>query len=144
MSATRLTLDELNQQSLARTDATGNPPFARRYMWSIVVAGWVTILFSAYQLPSSRLDLRFLVVALMVAISAQATVRIPRVSGRITLGDTFVFLTLLLYGGEAAVLMSALEGVCSTLKISRKPRTIMLNAAVLAFSTFLTATVLRL
>lgn len=144
MYATRLTLDELNQPSTARTDTTGNPPFARRYMWSIVVAGWVTILFSAYQLPLSRLDLRFLIVALMVAISAQATVRIPRVSGRITLGDTFVFLTLFLYGGEAAVLMSALEGVCSTLKISRKPRTILLNAAVLAFSTFLTATVLRL
>src|SRR5262249_12307980 len=67
----------------------------------------------------------------------------PRVSGRVTLGDTFVFLTILLYGGEAAVLMSALEGGCATLPISRKPRTILLNAAVLAISTSLTATVLR-
>lgn len=143
MYATQLALDELNQNSTAE-ETTGNPRFATRYMWSMVVVGWVMILFSARQLPLSRLDLRFVIVAVMVAISAQAAVRIPRVSGRITLGDTFLFLTILLYGGEAAVLMAALEGVCSTLKISRKPRTILLNAAVLAISTFFTATVLRL
>jgi len=112
-------------------------------MWSVVVAGWLMILFSASRLPWRQFDLRFLVLAVMVAISSQAAVRIPRVSGRVTLGDTFVFLTILLCGGEAAVLMSALEGVCATLQISRKPRTVLLNAAVLAISTFLTATVLR-
>jgi signal transduction histidine kinase/CheY-like chemotaxis protein len=79
----------------------------------------------------------------MVAISLQAAVRIPRVTGRVTLGDTFLFLTILLYGGEAAVILSALEGVFATLQISRKPRTVLLNAAVLAISTFLTATILR-
>jgi signal transduction histidine kinase/ActR/RegA family two-component response regulator len=79
----------------------------------------------------------------MVAISSQAAVRIPRVSGRVTLGDTFLFLTILLYGGEAAVLMSAVEGVCATLQISRKPRTILLNAAVLAISTYFTATLVH-
>jgi signal transduction histidine kinase/ActR/RegA family two-component response regulator len=112
-------------------------------MWSVVVAGWLMILLSASRLPWRQFDLRFLVLAGMVFISSQAAVRIPRVSGRVTLGDTFLFLTILLYGGEAAVLMSALEGVCSTLQISRKPRTVLLNAAVLAMSTFFTATVLR-
>ncbi|HJZ80078.1 MAG TPA: ATP-binding protein [Pyrinomonadaceae bacterium] len=142
MYATRLALDELNQDSFSRIEET-NPQFARGYMWSVVVAGWAMIVFSASRLPWSHLDLRFVALAVMVAISSQAAVRIPRVSGRVTLGDTFLFLTILLYGGEAAVLMSALEGVCATLQISRKPRTILLNSAVLAISTFLTATVLR-
>jgi signal transduction histidine kinase/CheY-like chemotaxis protein len=142
MYATRLTLDEVNQDSFSRIDKT-HPQFARIYMWSVVAAGWAMILFSAGRLPWRHFDLRFLVLAIMVAVSSQAAVRIPRVSGRVTLGDTFLFLTILLYGGEAAVLMSALEGVCATLQISRKPRTILLNAAVLAISTFVTATVLR-
>src|SRR5215510_11282495 len=142
MHANRLTLDELNQDSFSRIEAKG-PQFVRRYMWSLVVAGWVIILFAASRVPWSQLDFRFLVLAVMVAISSQAAVRIPRVSGRVTLGDTFFFLTILLYGGEAAVLMAALEGVCATLQISRKPRTILLNAAVLAISTSLTAAVLR-
>jgi signal transduction histidine kinase/ActR/RegA family two-component response regulator len=65
------------------------------------------------------------------------------VSGRITVSDTLIFLTLLLYGGAAAVLLSALEGIYASLRISRKPVTILFNAAVLALSTFLTAAALR-
>src|SRR5215468_5717739 len=128
----------------AGTKTMDNNRFAERYMWSIVVLGSAVILYSLSQVPFRQLDLRFLVLAVMVIISAQIAVRIPRVSGRITVADTFIFLTLLLYGGAAAVLMSALEGVCTTLQISKRPRTILLNAAVLATSTFTTATVLLL
>jgi signal transduction histidine kinase/ActR/RegA family two-component response regulator len=64
------------------------------------------------------------------------------VSGRITVADTFVFLTMLLYGGPAAILVSALEGIAATLIISKKPRTILFNAAILATSTFFTASAL--
>jgi signal transduction histidine kinase len=113
-------------------------------MWSIVVFGSVITLLSISQLPFEQLDLRFLLLALLVATSSLVAVPIPRVSGRITVADTFIFLTMLLYGGAAAVVMSALEGVSSTLLISKKPRTILLNSAVLATSTFLTATVVRL
>ena len=117
--------------------------FARLYMWSIVGCGSVITLISIHQLQFVQLDLRFIVLALLVVISSLVTVRIPRVSGRITIADTFIFLTMLLFGGPAAVLMSALEGVSTTLLISTKPRTILLNAAVLASSTFVTAVVLH-
>jgi signal transduction histidine kinase/CheY-like chemotaxis protein len=118
--------------------------FARQYMWSIVVVGSAITLWSIYRLPFGRLDFGFVVLVAMVVISSQIAVRIPRVSGRITVSDTFIFLTMLLYGGYAAVLMSALEGVCTSLLISKKPRTILLNSAVLAMSTFATSIVLRL
>jgi signal transduction histidine kinase len=117
--------------------------FARLYMWSIVGCGSVITLISIYRLQFVELDLRFVVLALLVVISSLVTVRIPRVSGRITIADTFIFLTMLLFGGPAAVLMSVLEGVSTTLLISRKPRTILLNASVLATSTFFTAAVLN-
>ena len=51
---------------------------------------------------------------------------------------------MLLYGGAAAILVSALEGVAATLIISKRPRTILFNSAILATSTFFTATVLNL
>src|SRR6266446_2427342 len=118
--------------------------FAKMYMWSVVGFGSVITLLSINELRFVPLDLRFVVLAVLVVISSLVAVRIPRVSGRITVADTFIFLTMLLYGGPAAVVMSALEGVCSTLLISKKPRTILLNSAVLAISTFITASVLRL
>jgi len=116
--------------------------FAQLYMWALVTAGAVIVLVSLYQFPFRELDLRFFFLCLMVSASSVIAVRIPRVSGRITVADTFVFLTMLLYGGAAAILVSALEGVCATLIISKKPRTILFNSAILATSTFFTAAIL--
>jgi signal transduction histidine kinase/ActR/RegA family two-component response regulator len=112
-------------------------------MWAVVALGMGATLYSAGTLPLARLDVRFLLLGVLVCISSHVAVRIPRVSGRITVSDTLIFLTLLLYGGAAAVLLSALEGVYASLRISRKPVTILFNAAVLALSTFLTASALR-
>jgi signal transduction histidine kinase/CheY-like chemotaxis protein len=112
-------------------------------MWCVVALGTGALLFSALTLPVARLDVRFLLLGLLVCVSSHVAVRIPRVSGRITVSDTLIFLTLLLYGGSAAVMLSALEGVYASFRISRKPLTILFNSAVLALSTFLTASALR-
>jgi signal transduction histidine kinase len=113
-------------------------------MWAVVALGACAVLVSAGRLPpTTKLDVRFLLLALLVCVSSHVAVRIPRVSGRITVSDTLIFLTLLLYGGAAAVMLSALEGVYASLRISRKPLTILFNSAVLALSTFLTAAALR-
>ena len=116
--------------------------FGQVYMWSLVCAGAAIILVSVYELPFQELDARFIFLCLMVASSSLIAIKIPRVSGRITVADTFVFLTMLEYGGAAAILVSALEGVCATLIISKRPRTILFNAAILATSTFFTTAAL--
>ncbi len=120
------------------------PQFAQFYMWSLVIAGAAIALVSIYVLPFHRLDAQFVFLCMMVAASAVIAIPIPRVSGRITVADTFVFLTMLLYGGAAAILVSALEGIAATLTISKRPRTILFNSAILATSTFFTSTVLNL
>ena len=120
------------------------PQFAQMYMWSLVVAGAAIVVISLYEFPYHLLDMRFSVLCLLVIASSTIAIKIPRVSGRITVADTFVFLTMLLYGGPAAVLVSALEGVCTTLIISKRPRTILFNAAILSTSTFFTTAILYL
>src|SRR5215510_7999751 len=116
--------------------------FGQVYMWSLVIAGAAIVLGAIYQLPFNRLDTRFIFLCLMVMASSLIAIKIPRVSGRITVADTFVFLTLLLYGGAAAIVVSALEGITATLIISKRPRTILFNSAILATTTFFTVAVL--
>jgi len=116
--------------------------FGQVYMWSLVIAGAAIVLGSLYALPVRQLDASFLFLCLMVMASSLIAIPIPRVSGRITVADTFVFLTLLLYGGAAAIVVSALEGIAATLIISKRPRTILFNSAILATSTFFTVAVL--
>src|ERR1044071_3155519 len=118
------------------------PHFGQVYVWSLMMMGVAITLVSIYQLPFDKLDARFFFLCLMVIASSMIAIRIPHVSGRITVADTFVFLTLLLYGGAAAIVVSALEGVAATLIISKRPRTILFNSAILATSSFFTVAVL--
>jgi signal transduction histidine kinase/CheY-like chemotaxis protein len=118
--------------------------FAQVYMWSVVATGATIIFASFYQFPYQVADMRFALLCTLVAASSLVAIRIPRVSGRITVADTFVFLTMLMFGGAAAVLVSALEGVCATLVISKRPRTILFNTAILSTSAVLTAGVVFL
>jgi signal transduction histidine kinase/CheY-like chemotaxis protein len=118
--------------------------FVKPFMWSVIMAGAAVCLFSAYHLPVAQLDVLFLLLALStVAVTSGIAVQMPGVNGRITLSETFIFLTMLLYGGEAAILLAAADGIRSSLLISRKPLTISYNAALLAVSTFLTVWALR-
>jgi signal transduction histidine kinase/ActR/RegA family two-component response regulator len=128
--------------SAAEVDVN-RPQFGQVYMWSLVIAGATIALVSLYLFPYRKLDVPFVFLCLMVIASSLIAIPIPRVSGRITVADTFVFLTMLLYGGAAAILVSALEGVAATLIISKRPRTILFNSAILATSTFFTASVLH-
>ncbi|HJP95484.1 MAG TPA: ATP-binding protein [Pyrinomonadaceae bacterium] len=112
-------------------------------MSSLISAGAAIVLISLYYLRLPDLDERFLILCLMTTASSLVAIKIPRVTGRITVADTFVFLTMLLYGGPAAILVSALEGVAATLIISKRPRTVLFNSAILATSTFFTAAVLQ-
>lgn len=116
------------------------PRFGQLYMWSLVTAGAAIILVSIYDFPFPELDARFLILCFMAMVSSLVAIKIPRVSGRITVADTFVFLTMLLYGGPPAILVSALEGIAVTwIIISKRPRTVLLNSAILATSTFFTS-----
>lgn len=122
-----------------------NGLFAKSYLWLVVAVGTVLFLYSAHQLPVAQLDARLLLLAVMlVALSSFAAIRIPRINAQITVSDIFIFMTMLLFGGEAAVLMAALEGVSSAGRLSRKASTILFNAGVMACATFLTVLTLRL
>jgi signal transduction histidine kinase/ActR/RegA family two-component response regulator len=118
---------------------------AQPYIWSIVVTGAAACLYAAYHLPVARLDLRFALLALItITITSRISIQIPRLTAHITVSDTLVFLIMLLYGGDAAILIAATEGLCSTSRISKKPRTLLFNTAQIACATFLTMQALRL
>ena len=113
------------------------------YMLLVIGAAVAAVIYSAIRLPQDRLDLRFLGLALLtIVVSSRLTVRIPRITGHISVSDTFFFLTMLVYGGEAAVLLAAAEALCSSLRFSHKsihikPVTIAFNSAMMACSTFI-------
>jgi diguanylate cyclase (GGDEF)-like protein len=114
-------------------------------MWTIIALGAGVGLFSVQQLDTVQIDLPFLVLAIStVTIASRMVVRLPRINGQITVSDTFIFLTTLVYGGEAGVLLAAAEGICSSIGVSKKAFTFAFNAAAMACSTFLSVWVVQL
>jgi diguanylate cyclase (GGDEF)-like protein/PAS domain S-box-containing protein len=78
-----------------------------------------------------------------ILIGSRITIRVPKAKGRISVSDTFVFLTLLLFGAEAAVLLSSVEAFVSSIHFSKSYLVRSFNAAVMALSTYATALTLR-
>jgi signal transduction histidine kinase/CheY-like chemotaxis protein len=114
------------------------------FIRTMIVLGVAAYMISLWFMPLARLDARFVILALLtLGVGSRFSIRIPRVSAHISVSDSFIFLTLLLFGGEAAVVVAALDGFFTSLRFSRKPQTLLFNAAVVAFSTFATAEVLR-
>jgi diguanylate cyclase (GGDEF)-like protein/PAS domain S-box-containing protein len=115
------------------------------YLWLVVAAGLSVVGYTAWHLPLDRLDVRFLLLALAtICIGSRLSIKIPRVKAHISVSDTFIFLTLLMFGGEAAILLATVEALCSSVRISTRTQLHLFNASVMACSTFLTVWALRL
>lgn len=113
-------------------------------MWLVVAVGATISVYSALTIPPATIDGYFLLLTLVTAvIGSRIAIRIPQTNVNITVDDTFVFIALLLYGGEAAVMIGALAGICSALRISRKVRTVAFGSAALACAVYTTAAVLK-
>jgi diguanylate cyclase (GGDEF)-like protein len=111
------------------------------YRKLLFAVGAATLVFCAYELPLARLDFGFILLSLItVVVSSRVSVPIPRVNATVTVSDTFIFLTLLLYGTEAAVVLAAVEGVCAGARVSRRPLSILCNSGALVCATFIAGT----
>ncbi len=122
----------------------GRKKFSKPFIWLTSAVGALVCAASVHSLPWGILDLRFgLLAAVTVIISSRISIQIPRINTNTTVADTFIFMTMLLYGGEAAVLVAAAEGLSSGLRISKTPRIISFAFAATAISTFITTLVVE-
>lgn len=118
--------------------------FFKPFLVLVVAAGAAALIFSLTRTSLQQLDWRFLLLLIaMAAVASRLSIPIPHVKGEVTVGDTLIFLTMLLYDGEAAVLMAAMDGLSSSLYVSKKPRVWLFNSAQMSASTLLTVWTLR-
>lgn len=105
-------------------------------MMAVISIGMITAVLALVRLPFEKFDVPlFLLAAFTLLIGSRATIQIPRFKSHIAVSDTFIFLTLLLYGGEYAVLLAAFEAFCSSWRFCNKKLTVFFNAATMAIST---------
>ena len=115
------------------------------YMWVTAGAGGLIYFVAAHRMDFRKIDLQLAVLAaITIFLSSRISIKIPQFRSQISVSDTFIFLTLMLYGCEAAILMAASEALLSSFRFSRKPVTILFNWGCAAWSACVTSYALQL
>lgn len=117
---------------------------ADRFMAAVILAGLACVAIAILNIDSSRVDIYLALLAVFtVVVGPRATVQIPRFKSHISVSDTFIFLVLLLYGGEFAAILAAIEAAVSSWRFCNRKLTVFFNAATMAVSISLVVVVLK-
>src|SRR5438105_3045106 len=117
---------------------------SERYMWVVIACGALCAGAAAVGIVRSEPDIYIVLLGVLtVAVGSRTIIQIPRFRSHISVSDTFIFLTLLLYGGPCAVLLATIEAGVSAWRFCNRKLTIFFNAALLALSTTVVVLVLE-
>ena len=113
---------------------------ASTYLWVTICAGGLIYFVAAYRLDIKLVDIKLAVIAILtIFLSSRISIRIPRFDSQISVSDTFIFLSLLLYGYEVAILIAATEALLSSFRFCHKRSTIFFNWGCAAWSACVTS-----
>lgn len=94
------------------------PPLSRRgrlYVTCVIGAGVLALSHSLHRLYLEPSDNRWIVFAALTLVSGSFTVRIPQVPSSISVSETLVIMTVLLFGTAPATITAALEALVISL-----------------------------
>ena len=106
-----------------RTDAAkGLGPRGQVFLAFVIAAGLVAIAASVYQLHVQSIEQQWYLLAALTLVSGSATVNLPSIPATISISETFVFASVLLFGSAAGTVTVALDGlVISFWMAKRRP-----------------------
>ncbi len=105
-------------------------------MISVIVLGLFCVAVALFRLPYQKVDFYLVfLAAFTIGICSRISIQIPRFKSYIAVSDTFIFLALLLYGGEVAIILASLEAFCQAWRVCKKKITVFFNAGVMGLST---------
>lgn len=95
-------------------------PRARVYVGAVALLGGGAIAHSFYALYVNPIGWNWCVLAILTLISGSATVKLPSVPATISISETFVFTSVLLFGPAAGTLTVALDALVISLWLARR------------------------
>src|SRR4029078_2054064 len=88
-------------------------PKGRLYIAAVIVSGITALASSLYDCVLQPLPLQWYMLAALTLVSGSATVTLPTVGASISVSETFVFASVLLFGPAAGTIHVPLAGLVS-------------------------------
>ncbi|MCA1591083.1 MAG: EAL domain-containing protein [Acidobacteria bacterium] len=119
--------------------------FSQRFIKICIALGAGAALLSLYLLKLSTLSFPLFLLALLT-LNATSRFAARDTHGRwhFPITDTFIFLAMLVFDGEAAVVLAAIVALCASLSSSKNTVSVLFKTAIKVFATFLMVWTLRL
>ena len=99
------------------------------YLWGVNVLGTACIVLSLFNLVRSPISLAWLIPAGLAIVSGLTVLRMQSVSASFSIGDTFSFAALFVYGPEAATVTVALDTLAISTRLKGTPGRVIFNTA---------------
>src|ERR1044071_6275534 len=110
---------------------------SRRFVDFVSVAGLCVFFYSIYVVATSELSLDWILLTLATTlVVGRTTIRIPKTESTVTLDDTFIYISVLLYGVWPSVLLAGLNAVLCSLRYANRRTVAPFNAAAMSLSVY--------
>src|SRR5882672_7131012 len=119
-------------------------PSGKAFFAAVNVLGvgiYVWVLASLLVLPHASLQWGYVALFIVTLATGLVSVQIPGLGSLISLGDTFVFATVLFYGPLPATLLAGTDGFLSTRKHTGRLLSAMSSLSVMTISVLAASTV---
>ena len=118
------------------------PRRCRVYVISVSAIGLLIAGQSLLQLHTQQVSYEWLTLAALTLLTGTFTVRIPGIPARLSVSDTFVFASALLFGPVAGTITALLDALIISLRLrhhTREPFRVIFNVSVASLSTWVAA-----
>jgi diguanylate cyclase (GGDEF)-like protein/putative nucleotidyltransferase with HDIG domain len=108
----------------------------------IALVGLAVLAYNGFELVNSPPDLQWAWLGVItVLIVSRLDIHIPRTLGSVTLSDTFVFISLALYGIVPSVVLAGIDAAVTSLQRKDRWRMAPFNTAIMSLSVYSSATI---
>ena len=120
-----------------------------RASWLFI--SWVSVIgisifgHAVYQVASLPFSKDWLLLSIVtIAVASRTDIKIPRISSTVTITDTFIYISVLLYGVPHSIVLAGVDAAICSLHYSNRRKVTPFNVGVTSLSVFLASTLTTL
>jgi diguanylate cyclase (GGDEF)-like protein/putative nucleotidyltransferase with HDIG domain len=100
--------------------------------------------YAIYALALGGLSKEWILLSIVtVLVVSRTDIRIPKLTNTVTLDDTFIYISIFLYGVPASVVLAGLNAAACSLHYANRRKVVAFNTAVTSLSVFLAGSLVR-
>jgi diguanylate cyclase (GGDEF)-like protein/putative nucleotidyltransferase with HDIG domain len=117
-------------------------PASKLFINIVSAIGLCVFAYALLGVANGQFDTEWLLLSLVTLLVVSRTdIQIPKMPSTVTLDDTFIYISVLLYGVAPSVALAGINAIICSLHYPNKRKVIPFNTAVMSLSVFISSTV---